>query len=80
MTGRELVSELIQAIVALVLLGPTAFILTYEAMNGHATNVPDILATLDGAIIAFYFRGVAVRSATGAVTAAVIAATTGVKA
>ena len=78
-SGRELVSEVIQAIVALVLLGPTAFILVWETMNGKTSYVPDILATLDGAIVAFYFRGVAVRSTTAAITAAVTAATLGAK-
>lgn len=77
MTIRELASEIIQAIIAIFVLVPTAYILIYQVQHGLVVGVPNMLATLDGAIIAFYFRGVVVRSTQTAVNGAVAAAATG---
>jgi hypothetical protein len=74
-SGKDLVSELIQAVVALSVLVPTAIIAIHQAWTGAAFAVPDVLAVADGAVIAFYFRSVIVSRATnGAALAAAIAA------
>jgi hypothetical protein len=57
-TGKDLISELIQALVALALLIPTGFILVFEVVNNRPTQIPDVLAGFDGAVIAFYFRSI----------------------
>ena len=67
------ISEIIQAVIAVLVLAPTAIIVVHQVYNRQPVMVPDILATLDGAIIAFYFRGVITTQVSKAVNGALTA-------
>jgi hypothetical protein len=68
MQGQSVLSEITQAIVALVVLVPSMLIVLYEVANGRTASVPDFLAGFDGVVLTFYFARAGVNQVARAVT------------
>lgn len=60
----EMVTELIQGLIAAVVLGSMAAIAIVEAAAGRPFSEPTTLGALAGAVVGFYFRSSATRQLT----------------
>lgn len=60
----EMVTELIQGLIAAVVLGSMAAIAIVEAVDGRPFSEPTTLGALAGAVVGFYFRSSATRQLT----------------
>jgi hypothetical protein len=56
--GQSLLAELLQGLVALVIVVPTMLIVLYQVVNSKPVVIPDVLAGFDGVVITFYFARV----------------------
>jgi len=67
---KDLLAEVVQAIVALVVLVPSMFILVFQVTHDRPADLPGVLAGFDGVVLTFYFARAAARQLTNGLTKA----------